>query len=112
MEERGYNSKRILWEMRFACIFQELSSRRLINTDKIYGPKKEREKGEGHDNVYMYILYIIYINTYQRQNKRNSLLTIEYEIVRIQWHIFNSLQLYINKNPKYIIHFHNNYINL
>jgi len=39
-----YSNKRILWAMLFACIFQEFSGRRLINTDKIYGPKKERKK--------------------------------------------------------------------
>jgi len=43
----GYNSKRILLAIYFACIFQEFSSRRLINTDKIYGPKKDRAKREG-----------------------------------------------------------------
>lgn len=42
-EGEGYNSKRILLAIHFACIFQEFSSRRLINTDKIYGPKKERD---------------------------------------------------------------------
>jgi len=67
----GYSSKRILWEMRFACIFQEFSSRRLINTDKIYGPKKERTKREGHDNVYMYILYI-YTNKYLSATKQEK----------------------------------------
>lgn len=56
--------------MRFACIFQEFSSRRLINTDKIYGPKKEMAKREGPDKVYMYILYIYKYLSSTKQEKQ------------------------------------------
>jgi len=82
-----YNNKRILRVMLFACIFQEFSGRRLINTDKIYGPKKERAKWVTHDigSVYLYSRYI------RIKNKtRETACWVEYEIVRIQRHILKS----------------------